>query len=38
MPFKRLERFLMNVEVIFHLNKQMKLEKSFTKRKLFTIF
>ena len=38
MHLKMLEIFLMNVEVIFHLKKQMKLEKSLTKRKLFTIF
>ena len=38
MHLKMLEIFLMNVEVIFHLKKQMKLEKSLTKSKLFTIF
>ena len=33
MHLKMLEIFLMNVEVIFHLKKQMKLEKNFIKKK-----
>ena len=32
MHLKRLESFLMNVEVTFYLRKQMKLEKNFTKK------
>ena len=38
MHFKRLECFLMNVEVIFFVKKQMKLEKNFIKKKPFKIF
>ena len=38
MPFKRLERFLMNVEVIFLVKKQRELEKNSIKKKLFIIF
>ena len=38
MHLKRLESFLMNVEVIFHIKKQMRLEKIFTKKKPFIIF
>ena len=37
MHLKMLETFLMDVEVVFHLKKQMKLEKNVTK-KLFKIF
>ena len=33
MPFKRLERFLMNTEVIFLVKKQTRLEKNSTKKK-----
>ena len=38
MHLKRLESFLMNVEVIFYVKNQIKLEKNFIKRKLFIIF
>ena len=38
MHLKRLESFLMNVEVIFYVKKQMKLEKNSIKRKSFIIF
>ena len=38
MHFERLESFLMSVEAIFYLKKQMKLEKNLIKKKLFTIF
>ena len=38
MSFKRLEHFLMSVEAIIYLKKQMKLEKNFIKKKLSTIF
>ena len=37
MHLKRLESFLMNVEVIFYLKKQIELEKNFIKKKLFII-
>ena len=33
MPFKRLERFLKSIEVIFNVKKQMKLEKKLYKKK-----
>ena len=33
MPFKRLERFLKSIEVIFYVKKQMKLEKKLYKKK-----
>ena len=32
MPFKRIESFLMNVEVIFHIKKEMKSEKKLYKK------
>ena len=38
MHLKRLESFLMNVEVIFYVKKQMKIEKNSIKRKSFIIF
>ena len=38
MHLKRLESFLMNVEVIFYVKKQTKLEKNSIKRKSFIIF
>ena len=38
MHLKRLESFLMNVQVIFYVKKQMKLEKNFIKKKLSIIF
>ena len=38
MSFKRLEHFLMSVEAIIYLKKQMKLEKNFIKKKLSAIF
>ena len=38
MSFKRLEHFLMNVEVIFLVKEQMKLEKNFTKKELIYNF
>ena len=37
MHLKRLETFLMNLEVIFYVKKIMKLEKNFIKKKLSTI-
>ena len=37
MHLKRLESFLINVEVIFYVKKQMKLEKNSIKRKLSII-
>ena len=37
MHLKRLETFLMNLEVIFYVKKIMKLEKKFIKKKLSTI-
>ena len=37
MHLKKLEIFLMNVEVIFYLKKQIKLEKNSIKKKLSTI-
>ena len=38
MSFKRLEHFLMNVEVIFLVKEQMKLEKNFTKKEVIYNF
>ena len=38
MLLKRLECFLMNIEVIFFVKRQMKLEKNFMKKKQFIIF
>ena len=37
MHLKRLESFLMILEVIFFAKKQMKLETNFVKKKLFII-
>ena len=37
MHLKRLETFLMNLEVIFYVKKIMKLEKNFIKKKLSII-
>ena len=38
MHFKRLQCFLMNVEVIFFVKKQRELEKNFIKNKQIIIF
>ena len=38
MHLKMLEIFLMDIEVIFYVKKQMKLEKNFIKKKMSTIF
>ena len=36
--YKEARKLFMNVEVIFYLKKQMKLEKNFIKRKLSIMF
>ena len=38
MHLKRLESFLINVDVIFYVKKQRKLETNFIKKKLFITF